>query len=480
MAPEKKNSEGKQKLTKLLAELGQLNANPLLKVNFSGKVTYWSKSSFKILKELGIQEPNSFVPKDLEDIVNTIRQGKETWFYREIRLGNRVFGEDIHGNKSGKVVHIYVIDITALKKVEEARDNLAAIVESSDDAIISKTLDGKITSWNRGASKIYGYTAQEVLGQSISILIPPDRQDEVPKLLQKISRGERVDHFATIHRRKDGQQNNVSLTISPIKDAEGEGKITGSSTIARDITEGNRATEELRQRTAQLAAANREMETFSHSVAHDLRTPLRAIEGFSRMLKGEHADHLDAEGLRLLKVITDNTKLLGHLLDDLGALSRAGRMQIRKFSINMNSMTRHIFEQLRAKTPGRDIRLTVSDLPTALGSQSLLNQVLENLLANAIKFTKSRKTTVIEVGGQDEENETIYYVKDNGIGFDQRYADKVYVIFQCLHRREEYEGTGIGLAIVKRIIERHGGRVWAEGKVDQGATFYFALPKNGA
>jgi two-component system sensor kinase len=311
-------------------------------------------------------------------------------------------------------------------------------------------------------------------------LIPPDRQDEVPKLLQKISRGERVDHFATIHRRKDGQQINVSLTISPIKDAEGEGKITGSSTIARDITEGNRATEELRQRTAQLAAANREMETFSHSVAHDLRTPLRAIEGFSRMLKGEHADHLDAEGLRLLKVITDNTKLLGHLLDDLGALSRAGRMQIRKFSINMNSMTRHIFEQLRAKTPGRDIRLTVSDLPTALGSQSLLNQVLENLLANAIKFTKSRKTTVIEVGGQDEENETIYYVKDNGIGFDQRYADKVYVIFQCLHRREEYEGTGIGLAIVKRIIERHGGRVWAEGKVDQGATFYFALPKNGA
>lgn len=274
MAPEKKNSEGKQKLTKLLAELGQLNANPLLKVNFSGKVTYWSKSSFKILKELGIQEPNSFVPKDLEDIVNTIRQGKETWFYREIRLGNRVFGEDIHGNKSGKVVHIYGIDITALKKVEEARDNLAAIVESSDDAIISKTLDGKITSWNRGASNIYGYTAQEVLGQSISILIPPDRQDEVPELLQKISRGERVDHFATIHRRKDGQQINVSLTISPIKDAEGEGKITGSSTIARDITEGNRATEELRQRTAQLAAANRELDAFSYSVAHDLKAPV--------------------------------------------------------------------------------------------------------------------------------------------------------------------------------------------------------------
>ncbi|MGP8104990.1 MAG: sensor histidine kinase [Desulfobaccales bacterium] len=479
MAPEKKNSEGKQKLAKLLAELGQLNANPLLKVNFSGKVTYWSKSAFKILKELGIQEPNSFVPKDLEDIVNTIRQGKETWFYREIRLGNRVFGEDIHGNKSGKVVHIYVIDITALKKVEEARDNLAAIVESSDDAIISKTLDGKITSWNRGASKIYGYIAQEVLGQSISILVPPDRQDEVPKLLQKISRGERVDHFATIHRRKDGQQINVSLTISPLKDAEGEGKITGSSTIARDITEGNRAAEELRQRTAQLAAANLELDAFSYSVAHDLKAPVQAIEGFSRMLMHKYSATLESEPLRLLNIINSNTKRMSQMIDDLLTFSRTSLKKVRKAEINLYAMTTKAFEQLRHQTPERDIQLNIGELPPAIGDPSLIEQVMVNLLANAIKFTRSRKTAVIEVGGRTEGKETIYYVKDNGAGFNEQYAHNLYGVFQRLHSYDDYEGTGIGLAIVKRLIERHGGRVWAEGKVDQGATFHFTLPKNG-
>jgi PAS domain S-box-containing protein len=247
-----------------------------------------------------------------------------------------------------------------------------------------------------------------------------------------------------------------------------------------DITERKRTEEDLRQRTAQLERANREMEAFSHSVFHDLKGPLRVIGGFSRMLIGEHADQLDAEGRRLLKVIIDNTKLMHQLIDDLRALDRLGRMLIRKSRIDMDTMTRQVFEQLRAKTPERDIRLTVTDLPSALGDQSLLYQVLENLLSNAIKYTKPRKTAVLEVGGKDEETETIYYVKDNGVGIDDRYVSNLFRAFQRPHIGEEgYEGTGVGLAIVKRIIGRHGGRVWAEGKVDVGATFYFALPKNG-
>jgi len=233
----------------------------------------------------------------------------------------------------------------------------------------------------------------------------------------------------------------------------------------------------VKERTAELEFANRELESFSYSVSHDLKAPVRAIQGFSQMLVVEHADRLDAEGLRLLKVVTDNTKLMHHLIDDLMALSRLGRLEIRKGGVNLTSMAKHVFDRLREQAPERNLRLTIGDLPPGRGDQSLLYQVMENLLNNAIKFTRSRKTTVIEVGGKDAENETIYYVKDNGVGYDERYADKLFNAFQRLHRREDYEGTGIGLAIVKRIIERHGGRVWAEGKVNKGATFYFALPK---
>jgi len=235
----------------------------------------------------------------------------------------------------------------------------------------------------------------------------------------------------------------------------------------------------VKERTAELEYANREMESFSYSVSHDLKAPVRAIQGFSQMLMVEHADRLDPEGLRLLKVVTDNTKVMHHIIDDLMALSRLGRLEIRKGSVNLTSMARQVFDRLREQTPERDVQLIMGDLPQGRGDQSLLYQVMENLLNNAIKYTRSGKTAVIEVGGKDEENETIYYVKDNGVGYDERYADKLFSPFQRLHSHEEYEGAGVGLAIVKRIIERHGGRVWAEGKVNEGAIFYFALPKNG-
>ncbi len=235
----------------------------------------------------------------------------------------------------------------------------------------------------------------------------------------------------------------------------------------------------VKERTAELEFANRELESFSYSVSHDLKAPLRAIQGFSQMLIGEHAAQLDAEGLRLLNVITSNTKLMAALIDDLLALSRVGRHEIRKASVNLTAMVNRVFEQLKSQNPERDLQYIIKDLPLAHGDASLINQVIVNLLTNAVKYTKRRKTAVIEVGGMCEENETIYYVKDNGIGFDERYADKLFGVFQRLQSGDEYEGTGVGLAIVKRIIQRHGGRVWAEGKVDGGATFSFALPKNG-
>ncbi len=234
----------------------------------------------------------------------------------------------------------------------------------------------------------------------------------------------------------------------------------------------------VRERTAELEATNQELESFSYSVAHDLKTPIRAIEGFSRMLMGEHADKLDAEALRLLKVICTNTKIMAQLIDDLLGLSRLTRQPMRKTDIHLADMARQVFERLKSQAPGRNLQLTVNDLPTAYADHSLLYQVIMNILGNAIKYTRSRETTIIEVGGRTDGSENIYYVKDNGIGFDERYVNNLFGPFQRLHGLEEYEGTGIGLAIVQRIIQKHGGRVWAEGKVDAGATFYFALPKN--
>ena len=391
--------------------------------------------------------------------------------------------------EEGRTVGVVVVfkDITARKQAEEERSRLAAIVASSDDAIISATLDGVITSWNPGAEKIFGYPAEEARGQPISILVQTDKSDRVTQILEQIKRGEPTQRFETFCLRKNSEPIYVSLSVFPLRDEAG--RIVGASTIVRDISDRKRAEEKIqrlneeleqrvRERTAELEFSNRELEAFTYSVSHDLKTPVRTIEGFSRMLMTEHAAELDAETRRLLQVIRTNTKLMLHLIDDLLALSRVARLPIKKSDINMSAMTKKVFDQLQAQTPERDLRLTVGDLPPGLGDQSLLHQVMLNLLANAIKYTKPRKTAVIEVGGKDGENETIYYVKDNGIGFDERYADKLFGVFQRLHGGTEYEGTGVGLAIVKRIILRHGGRVWAEGKVDEGAAFYFALPKN--
>lgn len=234
----------------------------------------------------------------------------------------------------------------------------------------------------------------------------------------------------------------------------------------------------VRERTAELEAANRELEAFSYSVSHDLKTPIRAIQGFSRMLMDEHTAGLDTEGLRLLKVVVDNTRLMDRLVDDLLTLSRLNRQPMNKSMINLATQVRSVFQQLRHDASKQDLQLVVEELPPAFGDHGLINQVMINLLANSIKFCQVEKTCVIEVGGSNTKNETVYFVKDNGVGFDMSYAHKLFGVFQTLHSRKKYEGTGVGLAIVQRIIQRHGGRVWAEGKIGEGATFYFALPKN--
>lgn len=255
-------------------------------------------------------------------------------------------------------------------------------------------------------------------------------------------------------------------------------KITASrDELNKEITERKLAEKSLKQRTAELEVANKELESFSYSVSHDLRAPLRAISGFSNILIEDYTDKLDPECKRLLNTIQSNTQKMAQLIDDILTLSRMGRKEIKKINININDLVKSIFEELKPTYPNREIKLSLSALPSAQGDPTLLRAVFINILTNAIKFTKTRTSALIEVGGRSLNNENSYYVKDNGVGFEMKYVDKVFGVFQRLHSDTEFEGTGVGLAIVQRIIHRHGGRVWAEGKVGKGATFYFTLPK---
>ena len=234
---------------------------------------------------------------------------------------------------------------------------------------------------------------------------------------------------------------------------------------------------DLQRRAAELEASYRDMESFSYSASHDLRSPLIKIHALSRILLKDYADRLDDNGGQLLNRIQDNAKKMEQLISDLLAFSRVSTKEIQKSEINMEELTREVFEELKPSVRNRSVHFMMKGLPSAFGDRSMMRQVFANLLSNAIKFTRPKETAVIEVGGTREGEETVYFVKDNGVGFDMEHADKLFTIFRRLHSQEEFEGTGAGLVIIKRIIEKHGGRVWAEGKPADGAKFCFALPR---
>lgn len=234
--------------------------------------------------------------------------------------------------------------------------------------------------------------------------------------------------------------------------------------------------ERVEQRTAQLEAANKELEAFSYSVSHDLRAPLRAINSFSEILLEDYLPQLDSEAQKYFGSIRNNAQRMGQLIDDLLTFSRLSRQHLSTQSVDMNSLVHQILQELQSDMENRQIDLRVDELPQCYGDRSLLKQVLVNLLTNAVKFTRHRDVAQIHIGSEQQGDELVYFVKDNGAGFDMRHINKLFDVFQRLHLPEEFEGTGVGLAIVQRVITRHGGRVWAEGSVDHGASFYFSLP----
>ena len=376
----------------------------------------------------------------------------------------------------------FVLDITERKQAEELHGRLAAIVESADDAIISKDLNGIIQTWNAGAEKIFGYKAEEIIGKPISLVVPPGHADEVPGILARIKQGEHIENFETVRMRKDGTIIPVSLTYSPIKDARG--RIIGASEIAHDITQRKTAekvivqlNQDLSARNAELVAEKRELEAFSYSVAHDLRAPIRHMSSYIELLNKHLGSHAGEKAKHYMTVIAEASKKMGMLIDDLLSFFRMGREETKKTTVNIADLVRDVIKEMAPDIAKRDVEWKIGALPQVYGDTNMLKLVIVNLISNAIKFTIPRSKAEIEIGCTEEDTEFTFYVKDNGVGFDMEYVNKLFGVFHRLHKGDEFEGTGIGLANVQRIISRHGGRVWAEGAVGQGAVFYFTIPK---
>ena len=394
-----------------------------------------------------------------------------------------------HQDRIGALV--FARDVTERKKAEEAlrqsEERLHRAIMNSPFPIMLHSEDGKVLQISNSWCEITGYTrddlattanwAERAYGDK-RILV----QAEIDQLYGLENRKSEGDY--TI-RTKLGDARIWEFSSAPLGRLPDGRRMVIS--MAMDVTERRASEREVRRlndelerrvhdRTAELEATNKELEAFSYSVSHDLRAPLRAIDGFASILNKDFMARLDREGQRVLGIVCDEAKRMGQLIDDLLAFSRLNRQPMQSGAIDMTTLAKTVFAECAAHAPGRQLQFNLRSLPSAHGDPAMIRQVLVNLIANAIKYTRPKSPAVIEIGCRGGETDAVYYIKDNGVGFDLKYANKLFGVFQRLHTEDEFEGTGVGLALVQRIVHRHGGRVWAEAKVNEGATFFFTIP----
>ncbi|HXC49712.1 MAG TPA: PAS domain S-box protein [Candidatus Limnocylindrales bacterium] len=398
----------------------------------------------------------------------------------------RITGRAIR-DRDGEIIGSIIVgrDVTEFEHALEATRRLAAVVESSGDAILSVSLDGVISTWNRGAERMYGYSADEAIGSPLARVDPSTGTQGIATMIENLKQGALVIRRDAVGRRRDGTPVDIAATMSPIHDEAGH--VHAISVVHHDVTHlkaaerriqalNDELEERVRDRTAALIAANHDLENYASSVAHDLRTPLRAIAGFARVLEEDYAEIVGQEGQRVIGVVRKNAQDMGQFIDALLSFSAVDRQPPNKIKVDVSEVVRECLDSLGADCADREIAFHVGDLPPCRADRASLKQVFLNLLANAVKFTRRVDNARIDVGSRIEPGgATSYFVRDNGVGFDMSNTRRLFGIFQRLHAPADFEGTGLGLANVARIVAAHGGRVWAEAEPGKGAMFQFII-----
>jgi len=385
-------------------------------------------------------------------------------------INSSVYRED------GRFVHTrcITIDVTEQKKSVELHERLSAIVESSDDAIVSKDLNGIIQSWNPAAERIFGYKADEIIGKHISTLAVPELVDEIPNILERLVRGERVDHYETKRQTKDGRVLTISLTVSPIRDASGA--IVGASKVARDMTERSRQEEALREANAALVRSNADLQQFAYSASHDLQEPLRMVSTYSELLKRDFGSKLGKSGDEYIGYTVQGALRMEQLLKDLRSYTLVSTTAPDStVEIEADDSLDKALANLDVSIKENNASISRTELPRVRIAPVQLEQLFQNLIANSIRYRRA-EAPQIYVSCERREKEFLFSVKDNGIGIDPQYKEQVFELFKRLHTAEHSPGTGLGLAICQRIVERAGGRIWVESEPGRGSTFFFTLP----
>lgn len=474
-----------------LAAVVESSDDAIVSIDLSGMVQSWNRGAERLFgypAEEIIGRPISLlapadVAQEVPGILARIAGGERLENYETCRCGKDGRAIDVSLtispilNSRDECIGISEIarDITERQRASESQARLAAIVESSDDAIISKDLNGIIRSWNIGAERILGYRAEEVLGRHISVIAAPETVGEFPTILSRIAKGERVEHYQTRRRTKDGRILTVSLTVSPVRDDKG--RIIGASKILRDMTQREKQEQELREANEALQRSNSDLEQFAYSASHDLQEPLRIVASYTGMLKRRFGGQLGPEADEYIQHTLNGVQRMHQLLKDLLFYAHAAQpLDGEEVLTDADAALHDAIANLKAAIEESGAVIQASALPKVRIRHVHLEQVFQNLISNAIRY-RGVDPPQIAISTLPQGADWLFCVRDNGIGIDPKYQEEIFGIFKRLHSSAEYPGTGMGLAICQRLVQQAKGRIWVESESGKGATFCFTLPR---